>query len=76
MSTCRFAQRVALVRNEALLNEEKDPQQEISLLRADVRRLKQQIALLTAPAGTQVRAVRGGQEAPAPVFRVSCRRKR
>ncbi|KAJ1522736.1 hypothetical protein ONE63_001895 [Megalurothrips usitatus] len=53
LSTCRFAQRVALVRNEALLNEEKDPHQEIALLRADVRRLKDQIAALTA-AGSQV----------------------
>lgn len=49
LSTCRFAQRVALVRNEAMLNEEKDPQQEIALLRADVRRLKEQIAALTSP---------------------------
>ena len=36
-----------MVRNEVLLNEEKDPQLEINLLRADVRRLREQIAALT-----------------------------
>ena len=45
---------MALVRNELQLNEEKDPQQEIALLRADVRRLKEQIAALTAAAESQV----------------------
>ena len=32
ISTCRFSQRVALVKNEALLNEELDPKMVITLI--------------------------------------------
>lgn len=47
MSTCRFAQRVALIRNDLKLNLETDIQSENALLRAENERLKQQIKALT-----------------------------
>lgn len=47
MSTCRFAQRVALIRNDLKLNLETDIQSENALLRAENDRLKQQIKALT-----------------------------
>ncbi|PSN32770.1 hypothetical protein C0J52_15458 [Blattella germanica] len=43
VSTCRFAQRVALVSNDVNLNEELDPQEEIAMLRAEVEELKAQL---------------------------------
>lgn len=39
ISTCRFAQRVALIKNEALINEEGDPLMVIAALRKEVERL-------------------------------------
>nr|CAD7395175.1 unnamed protein product [Timema poppensis] len=47
LATCRFAQRVALVSNEASPNEERDPLQEITLLKAEIQRLSSQLALHT-----------------------------
>lgn len=40
MSTCRFSQRVALVTNDATLNEEVDPDLLIAQLKAEIKRLK------------------------------------
>lgn len=45
ISTCRFAQRVALIKNTATLNEETDPRLIISKLKAEVERLKAELAL-------------------------------
>ncbi|XP_040203793.1 kinesin-like protein KIF6 [Rana temporaria] len=47
ISTCRFAQRVALIKNEALLNEEIDPQLMIVRLKKEIRVLKDELALVT-----------------------------
>ncbi|XP_073484853.1 kinesin-like protein KIF6 [Aquarana catesbeiana] len=47
ISTCRFAQRVALIKNEALLNEEIDPQLMIVRLKKEIRALKDELALVT-----------------------------
>lgn len=47
MSTCRFAQRVALIKNYLKLNLETDINSENALLRAENERLKQQIKALT-----------------------------
>ncbi|XP_071995860.1 kinesin-like protein KIF6 isoform X2 [Engystomops pustulosus] len=47
ISTCRFAQRVALIKNEAVLNEEVDPQLMIGRLKKEVQALKDEIALLS-----------------------------
>ncbi|PAA61917.1 hypothetical protein BOX15_Mlig027733g1, partial [Macrostomum lignano] len=47
ISTCRFAQRVALIKNDAVLNEELDPSLLISRLRSEVAQLKAEIAALT-----------------------------
>ncbi|XP_003397784.3 kinesin-like protein KIF6 [Bombus terrestris] len=47
VSTCRFAQRVALIKNDLKLNLETDIQSENALLRAENERLKQQIKALT-----------------------------
>uniref|UniRef100_A0A1I8FZC9 Kinesin-like protein n=1 Tax=Macrostomum lignano TaxID=282301 RepID=A0A1I8FZC9_9PLAT len=47
ISTCRFAQRVAIIKNDAVLNEELDPSLLISRLRSEVAQLKAEIAALT-----------------------------
>ncbi|EFJ44922.1 Kif6 type kinesin-like protein, partial [Volvox carteri f. nagariensis] len=46
ISTCRFAQRVAMVRNTVMLNEELDPTLMIRRLKQEVRELKEEIRLL------------------------------
>ncbi|KAM5163296.1 kinesin-like protein KIF6 [Mantella aurantiaca] len=47
ISTCRFAQRVALIKNEALLNEEIDPQLMIVRLKKEIQALKDELSLVT-----------------------------
>lgn len=46
ISTCRFAQRVAMIANAATINEETDPKLIIAALRQQVRDLKDEIRLL------------------------------
>ncbi|KAJ3043782.1 Kinesin- protein 6 [Rhizophlyctis rosea] len=45
ISTCRFAQRVALIANNAMLNEEMDPQLLIARLKREVARLRAELAI-------------------------------
>lgn len=45
ISTCRFAQRVAQIQNDAVVNEETDPKLVIAALRQQVRELKDQLAM-------------------------------
>eukprot|EP01147_Barroeca_monosierra_P006728 gene6728-361_t len=52
ISTCRFSQRVALVKNDARLNEELDPKLEIARLKQEVSRLKSELALLSGDIDT------------------------
>ncbi|KAK7904500.1 hypothetical protein WMY93_017107 [Mugilogobius chulae] len=47
ISTCRFAQRVALIKNEAILNEELDPALLIARLRKEVQSLKVELSMVT-----------------------------
>ncbi|XP_060788816.1 kinesin-like protein KIF6 [Neoarius graeffei] len=47
ISTCRFAQRVAMIKNEAVVNEELDPALLIIHLKKEIQFLKAQIALMT-----------------------------
>ncbi|XP_044022940.1 kinesin-like protein KIF6 isoform X2 [Siniperca chuatsi] len=47
ISTCRFAQRVALIKNEAILNEELDPALIIARLKRDIQSLKEELAMVT-----------------------------
>ncbi|XP_066034533.1 kinesin-like protein KIF6 isoform X3 [Chamaea fasciata] len=47
ISTCRFAQRVALIKNEAVLNEEIDPRLMIVQLRKEIQNLKDELVLVT-----------------------------
>ncbi|NXH96526.1 KIF6 protein, partial [Pachycephala philippinensis] len=47
ISTCRFAQRVALIKNEAVLNEEIDPTLMIVQLQKEIQDLKYELALVT-----------------------------
>lgn len=47
ISTCRFAQRVAMIKNDVLLNEEIDPKLLIAQLKAEVQRLKDELAMST-----------------------------
>ncbi|XP_075004025.1 kinesin-like protein KIF6 [Calonectris borealis] len=47
ISTCRFAQRVALIKNEAVLNEEIDPRLVIVQLKKEIQELKDELALVT-----------------------------
>lgn len=53
ISTCRFAQRVAMVANAASVNEETDPKLIIAGLRQQVRDLKDEIRLLQVRKNTQ-----------------------
>ncbi|KAL1525694.1 hypothetical protein AB1Y20_020543 [Prymnesium parvum] len=46
ISTCRFAQRVALIANKLEINEEVDPKLLIARLKAEVRELKEEIQIL------------------------------
>ena len=46
VSTCRFAQRVALVKNSLEVNEEIDPKLLVGRLKAEIRELKEEIQLL------------------------------
>lgn len=47
VSTCHFAQRVALVKNSASVNEEVEPELVIQRLRAEVRRLREEVEFLS-----------------------------
>ncbi|XP_039642954.1 kinesin-like protein KIF6 isoform X2 [Perca fluviatilis] len=47
ISTCRFAQRVSLIKNEAILNEELDPALLIARLKREVQSLKEDLAMVT-----------------------------
>ncbi|XP_071376202.1 kinesin-like protein KIF6 [Centroberyx affinis] len=47
ISTCRFAQRVALIKNEALLNEELDPALLIARLKREIQSLKEELSMVT-----------------------------
>ncbi|KAM9842981.1 kinesin-like protein KIF6 [Aulostomus maculatus] len=47
ISTCRFAQRVAVIKNEAILNEELDPALLIAQLKREIQSLKEELAMLT-----------------------------
>lgn len=51
ISTCRFAQRVSLIKNKAVLNEDKDPYVVIARLKADSLALREEIAFLKGEAG-------------------------
>ncbi|KAI3385000.1 hypothetical protein SNEBB_000303 [Seison nebaliae] len=44
ISTCNFSQRVALIKNEAMINEEADPKVIIQTLKQELSMLKQQMA--------------------------------
>jgi len=47
ISTCQFAQRVALIRNDAILNEELSPKLMIERLRREIQQLKDELAMST-----------------------------
>ncbi|XP_031565280.1 kinesin-like protein KIF6 isoform X2 [Actinia tenebrosa] len=47
ISTCKFAQRVAMIKNDALLNEEIDPKLMIAQLKREVQQLKAELAIST-----------------------------
>ena len=53
ISTCQFAQRVALVENTAEINEEMEPELVISRLRNEVRRLREEIKFLNSENGAE-----------------------
>jgi kinesin family protein 6/9 len=52
VSTCRFAQRVALIKNDVSLNEELDPQLLIGRLKGEIAQLKEQLALSSGDQST------------------------
>ncbi|XP_078398840.1 kinesin-like protein KIF6 [Cetorhinus maximus] len=52
ISTCRFAQRVALIKNEAILNEEIDPRLMILRLKKEIQQLKDELAMVTGQTRT------------------------
>lgn len=47
ISTCRFSQRVALIKNEAIQNEELDPKQMVERLKQQIQQLKEELTLAT-----------------------------
>lgn len=47
VSTCHFAQRVALVKNSASVNEVVDPDLVIQRLRAEIKRLREEVEFLS-----------------------------
>ncbi|KAF4013362.1 hypothetical protein G4228_005014 [Cervus hanglu yarkandensis] len=53
ISTCRFAQRVALIKNEAVLNEEIDPKLMIIRLQKEIQELKDELAIVTGEQRTE-----------------------
>ncbi|XP_069879937.1 kinesin-like protein KIF6 isoform X2 [Dipodomys merriami] len=53
ISTCRFAQRVALIKNEAVLNEEIDPRLMILRLQKEIQELKDELAMVTGEPRTE-----------------------
>ncbi|XP_036763049.2 kinesin-like protein KIF6 isoform X1 [Manis pentadactyla] len=53
ISTCRFAQRVALIKNEAVLNEEIDPKLMITRLQKEIQELKDELAIVTGEQRTE-----------------------
>uniref|UniRef100_A0A2K6Q612 Kinesin-like protein n=1 Tax=Rhinopithecus roxellana TaxID=61622 RepID=A0A2K6Q612_RHIRO len=53
ISTCRFAQRVALIKNEAVLNEEIDPRLMIKRLQKEIQELKDELAMVTGEQRTE-----------------------
>ncbi|XP_017799429.1 PREDICTED: kinesin-like protein KIF6 [Habropoda laboriosa] len=56
LSTCRFAQRVALIRNDVKLNLETNVQSENALLKAENERLRRQIEALTGQTSEELTA--------------------
>ncbi len=51
LSTCKFAQRVSLIKNKASINEEQDPNQVIKRLKGELLGLREEIAFLKGEAG-------------------------
>ncbi|CAG2216037.1 KIF6_9 [Mytilus edulis] len=47
ISTCRFAQRVAMIKNDVMVNEELDPKLLIARLKKEVQQLKEELAMAT-----------------------------
>ncbi|KAJ8308330.1 hypothetical protein KUTeg_013204 [Tegillarca granosa] len=47
ISTCRFAQRVAMIKNEVMINEELDPKLMIQKLKREIQQLKEELAMAT-----------------------------
>ncbi len=53
LSTCRFAQRVSLIKNKASINEDLDPLQLIRRLKAELLNLREEIAFLKGENGDE-----------------------
>lgn len=47
ISTCRFAQRVAMIKNDVMLNEELDPKLLVQKLKSEIKQLQDALALAT-----------------------------
>ena len=53
ISTCHFAQRVALVKNKAFVNEELEPELVIKRLKAEMKRLREEVKFLKGENGEE-----------------------
>ncbi len=62
ISTCHFAQRVALIKNSASVNEKVDPELVIQRLRAEVRRLREEVDFLSGKNDDKEASCDGGKQ--------------
>ena len=62
ISTCHFAQRVALIKNSASVNEKVDPELVIQRLRAEVRRLRGEVDFLSGKNDDDEASCNGGKQ--------------
>ena len=51
ISTCKFAQRVALIKNSAVVNEDLDPTLMIARLKGELSTMREEVAYLRGEAG-------------------------
>ena len=75
ISTCRFAQRVALIQNEAKQNEEVDPTLVVKRLKSEIKQLREEVVYLREQLGQGGDEGQGSGARPRRCDGGRCRRK-